>query len=123
VLETTETTMGRPPKQPGEKTETVSIRVGASLFDYLKGGTASAGPKAFSVLKFERELTFLLDSLLVELRISAAAHGQSYELNRAETIARLVMLGLQQEKSPAAKTFLDEMRRGIALGMEKKTKK
>lgn len=94
-----ETAVGRPRKYGNEKTEPVTARVPVSVRDYLKGNGPSASAPAADALIFEKELTEALESVHSELLLSAAHQGQEYSQDRAETIARLVKLGLKAEKT------------------------
>jgi hypothetical protein len=98
VVRTLETTVGRPRKYGDEKTEPVTARVPLSVRDYLRGDGRSASGPAADALIFEKELTEALKSVHSELLISAAHQGQEYSQDRAETLARLVRLGLKNEK-------------------------
>lgn len=91
---------GRPKKFGDEPSETIAFRIPKSTLDYLKAKALSAGAAAAEAVFFEEELTAALMDVLADLRISAALQGQSYEIDRAETIARLVKLGLSREPKP-----------------------
>lgn len=94
----TEVSLGRPRKYGNEETENLSFRVPKSIWDDLGGRAPSPGAAAFDVLRFEQQLNEALEPVLAELRISAALLGDSYDLNRAGTLARLVKQGLAAEK-------------------------
>lgn len=93
-----ETTVGRTRKHGDEETETVTVRAPVSLKAYLAKVGPSAGMAAYEILMFERELAGMLEEVLPDLRLSAALQNTEYSQARAETIARLVRLGLKAEK-------------------------
>jgi hypothetical protein len=101
VVEALETTVGRPRKYGSEKTEAVPARVPVSVALWLKGGveTASASGPAADTLVFAKELDDELQDVHRELLMSAAVAGVSYDSAKAETLGRLVKLGLKAEKA------------------------
>ena len=93
-----EITLGRPRKYKDEKTKQLGLKVPESLVDDLKTKGPTAGAGLWEAMIFEHGLTQMLEPNITDLRVSAAMVGQSYELHRIETIARLVRLGLLAEK-------------------------
>lgn len=91
---------GRPRKYGSERTEPLSVRLPESVLRYLGTSNAERRSAVLETLFFEKELTEFLADYLTDLRISAANGGQSYELDRAEVLARLILLGLSAEKKP-----------------------
>jgi hypothetical protein len=90
--------VARTKKYGDETTAPITVRVPMSVRDYLAESGDSAGLYAYEVILFEKELTEHTKDILQDLRISAALKGQNYDADRAETISRLLRLGLKAEK-------------------------
>ena len=97
--ESAEAQVGRPRKYKDESTESLTTRVPTSVIRHLTARGPTRHIAAADVLVFERELTEQLEEVRMELLISAAHQGKEYSADRAETIARLVKLGLAAEKA------------------------
>lgn len=89
---------GRPRKFE-EDLEALNCKVPKSLRAYVDSKKPiSPTDVTIAALTLDRDISEGLAEELADLRISAAQDGQSYDMDRAETIVRLVKLGLMAEK-------------------------
>lgn len=101
-----ETVLGRK-KKFKEPTKKVSAVVPTSVYESLVEASESEGEGAIQgtltdvvldALFFDRDLRLELKGSQKELVASASAQGREFSRARAQTIARLVKLGLEAEK-------------------------
>jgi hypothetical protein len=97
-----EISLGRPKKFGDEETKSLTVRLSASLRAHVDS-SAKADDKSptdyiIGIIELDRDLGAALEDNYQDLLMSAAAAGTEYSRAKAETLARLVRLGLAAER-------------------------
>lgn len=94
--------VGRPKKWKGP-TSQLSVVLPKELREHLQEKHPVLTDAIVEAIQFSSEMDDLLEDVISDLRISAARDDKDYGESRAETLARLVRLGLDAETKRSKK--------------------